>query len=154
MYVSLHHRWRLWSGLLASGGVRTIVNAVEKTLYELLSETRIRAIVDRFYDHMDTLPTAAVIRAMHPPDLTHSRDKLFWFLVGWSGGPDLYVQRFGHPRLRARHLPFVIGDDEAKQWMDCMRLALDEQVPEPHLRSLLESALGRIANHMRNTEPQ
>jgi hemoglobin len=126
---------------------------VEKTLFELLGEPRLRAIVDTFYDHMDRRPESQPIRAMHPADLSSSRDKLFWFLVGWSGGPDLYVQRFGHPRLRARHLPFVIGDAEAVQWMDCMRLALEAHVPEPHLRSLLESALGRIANHMRNAEP-
>ena len=122
------------------------------TLYERLGDARIRALVDRFYDHMDTDPTCAEVRAMHPEDLSSSRDKLYWFLVGWSGGPQLYVERFGHPRLRARHLPFPIGDGAALQWMHAMRLALDEVVTEPHTRSLLEATFGRIAGHMRNQD--
>lgn len=124
----------------------------EKTLFEVLGEARLKALVERFYDHMEARSEAAAIRAMHPPDLAGSREKLFHFLVGWSGGPPMYVERHGHPRLRARHLPFVIGDDEARQWMDCMRLALAEIVPEAPLRSLLESAFGRIAMHMRNAD--
>lgn len=125
---------------------------MDTNLYDVLGEERIKALVDRFYDHMDALPEVATIRAMHD-DLARSRDKLFRFLVGWSGGPQLYVERYGHPMLRARHLPFVIGDAEAQQWMSCMRKALGEVVPEPHLRSLLESAFGRIALHMRNAAP-
>jgi hemoglobin len=124
---------------------------VETTLYQRLGDARIRALVDRFYDHMDTDPACATIRAMHP-DLDRARDKLYWFLVGWAGGPQLYVERFGHPRLRARHMPFSIGDQEALEWMHAMRLALAETVPEPHLRSLLEASLGRIAGHMRNRD--
>ena len=69
----------------------------------------LRALVDRFYDLMDLEPAYAGIRQLHPADLGGSRDKLHWFLCGWLGGPDLYVQRFGHPRLRARHLPYAIG---------------------------------------------
>jgi len=127
---------------------------VEKTLFEVLGEDRIRALVDRFYDHMHAEPDAAGVRAMHPEDLGTSRDKLFWFLVGWSGGPPRYVERFGHPRLRARHLPFAIGDGEAKQWMHCMRLALAEVIAEPPLRSLMETAFGQIALHMRNVSDE
>ena len=123
---------------------------MEKTLFEVLGDGRIRALVDRFYDHMDVVPEAAGIRAMHPADLSGSRDKLYWFLVGWSGGPPLFVQRFGHPRLRARHLPFAIGDDEALQWMQCMRLALAEVIAEAPLRATLEATFGQIAEHMRN----
>ncbi len=129
------------------------MSEVETTLYDRLGDERIRRLVDRFYDHMESVPECAPIRAMHPADLAGSRDKLYWFLVGWAGGPPLYVERHGHPRLRARHLPFSIGDAEALQWMHCMRLALDEVVGEPHLRSLLEAALGRVAGHMRNQEP-
>jgi len=127
---------------------------VEDSLYDILGRERIHALVTRFYDFMDTLPEAAAIRAMHPPDLASSREKLELFLVGWSGGPPLYVERFGHPRLRARHLPFPIGNDEAWQWMHCMRKALAEVIPEPHQRSLLESAFGRIAMHMRNAQDE
>lgn len=126
---------------------------MDKTLYEVLGRERIHALVTRFYDHMHERPDAAPIRALHPDDLAHSREKLELFLVGWSGGPPLYVERYGHPRLRARHLPFPIGDAEARQWMDCMRAALDEVISEPHLRSLLEATFGQIADHMRNVAP-
>ena len=56
-----------------------------QNLYEYLGEENIRALVDHFYDAMDDLPEAQTIRAMHPDDLAESRDKFFWFLVGWSG---------------------------------------------------------------------
>lgn len=109
-----------------------------------------RALVDRFYDLMDDLPEAAPIRGMHPKDLRMSREKLFLFLVGWLGGPPLYVQRFGHPRLRARHLPFPIDDDGADQWMRCMEQALEEHVGDQTLRDQLKHAFRRTADHMRN----
>ena len=112
-------------------------------------EEGVRALVDRFYDLMDTLPEAAGIRAMHPRDLRMSREKLYLFLVGWLGGPPLYVERFGHPRLRARHLPFPIGDSEAKQWMLCMSQALGE-LKDTELAAYLERALTGVAAHMRN----
>ena len=109
-----------------------------------------RALVDRFYDLMDLEPAYAGIRALHPGDMTESRNKLFWFLCGWLGGPSLYVERFGHPRLRARHLPYAIGLSERDQWMACMFQALREQaVPEPLVERLLES-LHNTADWMRN----
>ena len=121
------------------------------TPFEALGgEAAVRALVDRFYDLLDTKPEAAPIRAMHPPDLQMSREKLFLFLVGWLGGPPLYVQRFGHPRLRARHLPFPIEDSAAAQWMSCMSDALAEQVQDPALRGHLDQAFRRTAQHMRN----
>ena len=124
---------------------------MKDTHYERIGgEPAVRRLVDRFYDLMDTLPEAKAIRAMHPPSLDSSRDKLHWFLVGWLGGPDLYVERFGHPRLRARHLPFVIDDAARNAWMLCMRRALDEQVPDVLFRELLSGTLGKVADHMRN----
>ncbi|MCB9760810.1 MAG: group II truncated hemoglobin [Alphaproteobacteria bacterium] len=120
-------------------------------LFEALGrEAGVRALVDTFYDLMDTLPEAAGIRALHPADLSGSREKLYLFLVGWTGGPMLYVERYGHPRLRARHLPFPIGDAEAEAWMLCMTEALDECVPDDRLRDELGRAFRRIAGHMRN----
>ncbi|MFM7570860.1 MAG: group II truncated hemoglobin, partial [Betaproteobacteria bacterium] len=89
-------------------------------------ESAARELVDRFYDLMDLEPAYSDIRALHPPDLDSSRDKLFWFLCGWLGGPAHYIERFGHPRLRARHLPFAIGIRERDQWLSCMRQAMQE----------------------------
>jgi len=90
------------------------------------SEAGVRALVDRFYDLMDLEPEFAGLRALHPPTLEGSRDKLAWFLTGWLGGPNLYVERFGHPRLRARHMPYSIGIAERDQWITCMGLAMAE----------------------------
>ena len=90
----------------------------EATLYELIGgETGLRALVERFYNLLDTSPEAAQIRALHPKSLKQSREKFFMFLSGWSGGPQLYVEKFGHPRLRMRHAPFSIGFSERDQWI-------------------------------------
>lgn len=110
----------------------------------------VRALVDRFYDHMDTLPEAKVVRDLHPADLGDARDKLYWFLSGWSGGPPLYVMRKGHPRLRARHMPFAIGPQARDQWMLCMDRALEDLIEQPLLRAQLSAAFRRIAAHMQN----
>lgn len=118
-------------------------------------EPGVRRLVDRFYDLMDSLPEARGIRALHPERLDGSRDKLFWFLVGWLGGPPLYVTRFGHPRLRARHLPFPIGVAERDAWMRCMTGALADCVEDAALRELLRASLAQLADHMRNrAEPE
>ncbi|MCA3184379.1 MAG: group II truncated hemoglobin, partial [Cupriavidus sp.] len=95
-------------------------NREEITAYELIGgEGRVRELVDRFYDLMDLETEFAGLRALHPSTLDGSRDKLFWFLCGWLGGPNYFIERFGHPRLRARHLPFEIGTSERDQWMRC-----------------------------------
>ena len=97
------------------------------TPYERLGgDAAVRALVDRFYDLMDLEPEYADLRRAHGSDLTDARDKLYWFLSGWLGGPDLYIERFGHPRLRARHLPFAIGVRERDQWLACMNQAMVE----------------------------
>jgi hemoglobin len=114
-------------------------------------EAAVRALVDRFYDLMDLEPAYARLRAIHPTDLSGSRDKLFWFLCGWLGGPDYFQQRFGHPRLRARHLPFAIGIAERDQWMNCMRQAMQECELDPALRERLDAAFMNTADWMRNT---
>jgi hemoglobin len=121
------------------------------TPYERLGgEPGVRALVDRFYDLMDLEPHYAGLRALHPADLAGSRDKLHWFLCGWLGGPDLYVERFGHPRLRARHLPYAIGIAERDQWMACMVQALQENEVDPALAQRLAEAFFGTADWMRN----
>jgi hemoglobin len=98
----------------------------EATPYTLIGgETTVARLCQRFYELMETVPQFATIRALHPADLQSSRDKLFMFLSGWLGGPDLYVQNIGHPMLRRRHLPFAIGEAERDQWVACMVLAME-----------------------------
>jgi hemoglobin len=125
------------------------------TPYELVGGAeRLRALVHRFYELMDTLPEAYGIRKLHPQDLSGSEEKLFMFLSGWLGGPQLFVEKFGHPRLRARHLPFAIGTPEAEQWMLCMRLAMEENIPDQRLRQSLDKSLSDLAAFMRNKDDQ
>jgi hemoglobin len=123
------------------------------TPYELLGgDVVLRRLVRRFYELMDSLPEAYGVRKMHPRDLAGSEEKLFMFLSGWLGGPQLYVEKFGHPRLRARHLPFSIGAAERDQWMLCMRQALAEQVADASLRDQLDRKLADLADFMRNRQ--
>jgi hemoglobin len=121
------------------------------SFYEKIGgEPAVRRLVDRFYELMDTLPEAAHIRQMHPPSLTESNLKLFEFLSGWLGGPPIYIQKRGHPRLRARHLPFPIDDAARDQWMLCMERALDEVVTDQEVGAKLKGGFRDLASHMRN----
>ena len=113
-------------------------------------EAAVRGLVDRFYDLMDLEPGFTELRSLHPASLDGSRDKLHWFLCGWLGGPDHYVERFGHPRLRARHLPFRIGIKERDQWMACMMQAMNESELDPALQARLTESFMGTADWMRN----
>jgi hemoglobin len=107
-------------------------------------------IIDLFYDRMDSLPEARIIRVMHPEDLGATRAVLKRYLAEWLGGPPAYSQERGHPRLRARHLPFSIGDEERDAWMSCMRGAVEEVIADVAIREwILEKLLG-VATWMRN----
>ena len=125
----------------------------EATAFELVGgEAAVRGIVDRFYDLMELEPRFAHLRGLHPTSLDGSRDKLFWFLCGWLGGPAHYESRFGHPRLRARHLPFTIGVRERDDWLVCMALAMEQQDLSEALRERLLSAFFNTADWMRNLD--
>src|SRR5512138_1327526 len=106
----------------------------ETPLYELLGgEKGLRSLVDLFYDIMDSAPETTKIRGFQAKSMNKSREKLFMFLSGWSGGPQLYVEQFGHPRLRMRHMPFEIGPAERDQWLWCMNKALDGSGLDPRV---------------------
>ena len=90
------------------------------------------------------------LRQIHAKDLQHSEQKLYWFLVGWLGGPPLYEKQFGHPRLRQRHMPFAIDQSMVSQWLYCMAKALDQWVPDPKDNALIYSQLSSLAQHMIN----
>ena len=121
------------------------------TAFELMGgEASVRVLVDRFYDLMDLESAYAHLRAVHGSDLNAARDKLFWFLCGWLGGPSHYIERFGHPRLRMRHMPFEIGVRERDQWLACMAQAMQEvQLPEA-LQTRLQESFFQTADWMRN----
>lgn len=110
----------------------------------------IRHLVDRFYDLMDSSPEAANVRALHAHSLRGSREKLYLYLTGWTGCPPVYVEKYGHPRLRARHLPFAIGARERDEWLWCMDRAMDEQPMPDDLRVAVRQKLHELADFMRN----
>jgi hemoglobin len=127
------------------------VEAAPQTPYGLLGgDAAVRALVERFYDLMDLEPQYAELRALHAPDLAHAREKLYLFLSGWLGGPSLYIERYGHPMLRRRHLPFPIGVRERDQWMACMEQAMVDQGVADDLGARLRGAFFQTADWMRN----
>ena len=125
--------------------------AASETPYARLGgDAAVRALVERFYDLMDLEPQYAQLRALHAADLSHAREKLTLFLSGWLGGPSLYIERYGHPMLRRRHLPFPIGIRERDQWLACMQLAMAERGVDDDLRARLGEAFFQTADWMRN----
>ena len=124
---------------------------MEQSPYEQLGgEEGLHRLVDRFYEIMDTDPSVKETRDLHSTRLGGANKKLFMFLSGWLGGPNLYIEAFGHPRLRRRHMDFKIGQREAEQWMQCMKQALKDENIAPELAAHLETALTNTAQHMRN----
>jgi hemoglobin len=123
---------------------------IRKTPYEYLQEQGVRDLANRFYDIMETDPKAKELLAIHPLPLDNIRQKFFEFLSGWTGGPSLFEQKYGHPRLRARHLPFTVNQELKEQWMYCMNKALDETVENAIVRDHLHQAFDQMAAHMIN----
>ena len=113
-------------------------------------EKAVRELVDRFYDLMDSRDDVVELRKLHAPDLGDAREKLFMFMSGWLGGPPLYIEKFGHPRLRQRHMPFAIGELERDQWMTCIDQAMTDMKIEPVLQKELYAAFYKTADFMRN----
>ena len=123
------------------------------TLYQAVGgEAGVRALTRRFYELMDTMPEAAHCRAIHPPDLSGSEEKLYEYLTGWLGGPPLYTQKRGHPMLRRRHFVAPIGPAERDEWLLCFVRALEETVPGEGLRKIILEPVTRLAHHMQNQE--
>ena len=113
-------------------------------------EPLVQSLVERFYDLMELDPAYAALRAVHGSDLTQARQKLTWFLCGWLGGPQHYTERFGHPRLRMRHMPYSIGILERDQWLACMDQAMGEVGMADALRLRLRDSFFQTADWMRN----
>lgn len=129
------------------------MEAQQTTIYEKIGgAATVGRLADRFYELMDSVAQFKELRAMHPESLAGSRDKLYKFLSGWFGGPDLFVQEFGHPMLRARHMPFAIGTLERDQWVACMVLAMEDVGIDANVRKVLLNNFFNTADFMRNKE--
>lgn len=123
------------------------------TLYEAIGgDQTVRKLVRRFYELMDTLPEARQCRAVHPPSLARAEEKLYEYLTGYLGGPPLYMEKYGHPRLRSRHFVAPIGPDERDGWILCFRRAMDETIEHPKLREIIWAPIERLAFHMQNRD--
>ena len=127
--------------------------ADQLSAYEALGgEPALRAMVARFYRLMASEPGFAALMAVHDPDTSRAEQRLFEFLSGRLGGPDLYIQRHGHPRLRMRHLPFAIGPAERDQWVACMDRAMRETGVHDVVRALLNEFFTAVAANMQNRD--
>lgn len=123
------------------------------TLYEAIGgDATVRALCHRFYELMDTLPQAAHCRAIHPPSLKDSEEKLYEYLTGYLGGPPIYMEKRGHPMLRRRHMVAEIGPEERDEWFLCFRQALDETVEHEKLREIIWAPIEKLGHHMQNKE--
>jgi hemoglobin len=129
-------------------------NKVDQTTpyFRIGGEEKVRELSNRFYDIMETDSVAEELYAMHPQPLTRIRHVFFLYLSLWLGGPDNYQREFGHPRLRARHLPFTVTPELKAQWMYCMRKAMHQTVDDFTLAQQLLSSLDQLAEHMVNTK--
>ena len=123
------------------------------TLYEAIGgDDTIRKLTHRFYELMDTLPEAKNCRAIHPPSLEGSERKLHEYLTGYLGGPPIYIEKYGHPRLRSRHFGAAIGPAERDEWILCFRRAMEETIEHPKLRDIIWPPIERLAFHMQNKD--
>ncbi|RYZ66353.1 MAG: globin [Proteobacteria bacterium] len=123
----------------------------EPTPFERIGgQPTIDRLVDRFYDEIEHSPSARELRAIHSTDLGEIRRVLKLYLGEWLGGPRAYSGERGHPRLRARHLPFAIGVAERDAWLACMRAALEGTVADEEAREGIYGAMARLADFMRN----
>jgi len=124
----------------------------EQTPFDMVGgEERVRALTETFYDVMDSDPGATHVRSLHASSLASSREKLYLFLCGWLGGPQYYVEKYGHPMLRRRHMPFAVDERAKDEWLHCMFIALEKSEIDPDLGRRLHGAFTRLAEHMINT---
>lgn len=127
-------------------------NPPVQTVYEMIGGgDTIRKLVDAFYkrvgQHPDLIP-------IFPDDLTETADKQYLFLTQFFGGPTLYSDQYGHPMLRARHMPFEVTPTRAKAWLGCMSEALDEIGLQGFVRDFMYDRLIQTAHHMVNTRDE
>ena len=119
--------------------------------YDRMGKDKVMLLANAFYDEMENNTDAEELHNIHPQPMNAIRVKFFEFLSGWLGGPDLFVEKYGHPRLRARHLPFAIDHKMYEQWMLCMTIALDKVLEDdPVLKADLRVKFDQLAAHMIN----
>lgn len=118
------------------------------TLYDQLGGAiKLRELIEAFYPKVQEHPSIA---HLFPEDITPVMEKQFQFLSQFLGGPGLYTQQYGHPMMRARHLPVPITHERADAWLDCMRRALGEIGIDDEIQRIILARLTGPAHHFVN----
>ncbi|MBB1381954.1 group II truncated hemoglobin [Shewanella sp. SR41-2] len=126
-------------------------DTAQSNAYDLIGGDKvIRAIAHDFYQQMQTRPETQTLLAIHRSPMQESEQKLYEYLSGWLGGPQLYQQKHGHPALRARHMPFAIDESMRDQWLICMRAAIQNNIKKPEHQQVIIQAISTLADNMRN----
>jgi hemoglobin len=115
----------------------------------------VRRLAERFYEIMSDREPA--LARLHPctPDgrvARVPRDRFTLFLIGWLGGPDDYIEQFGHPRLRMRHARVPVDEAMRDAWLRCMTAAMDECGIRGDVRVFLDARFAEVADFMRNVD--
>ena len=126
-------------------------DTTQSNAYDIIGGDKvIRAIAHDFYQQMQTRPETQALLAIHRSPIVDSEQKLYEFLSGWLGGPQLYQQKHGHPALRARHMSFAIDESMRDQWLICMRAAIINTIKKPEHQQVIIQAISTLADNMRN----
>ena len=124
--------------------------AADKSLYDRVGEEPLRRVVHAFYQGVAGDPA---LRALYPEeDLGPAEERLALFLIQYWGGPSIYSERRGHPRLRMRHVGFHIDTAARDLWLKHMRTAVDDAGLAPADRDELWAYLEYAANFMVNAD--
>ena len=125
------------------------MDLAEETLYDKLGADNLQLLVDRFYDLVFENPQ---ISHLFKTDKNVIKEKQRLFLTQFLGGPPLYSTQYGHPRLRARHLPHSIGSEDAVAWLSCMSVSIQSLSIEQKLKDEMMERLIPTAMFMVNRE--
>ncbi|MGB0933127.1 MAG: globin [Lishizhenia sp.] len=118
------------------------------TLYEILGEQTIKELVNRFYERV---LKDEKIKHLFTNDIEVIKDKQFRFLCQFLGGPQYYIEKYGHPKMRMRHLPHAISEEGKEAWLGCMKKAIDSLNLGDNLSRALYDCFPKIAQHMVNS---
>lgn len=123
------------------------MNGQTRTLYEILGEKVIMNLVNEFYSRVYAHTT---LSPLFQNDIEEVKDKQYRFLCQFLGGPQFYTEKYGHPRMRMRHLPHAIDDNAKIEWLKCMREAIGTLGLEADLAEALYNCFPAVAHHMVN----
>lgn len=124
----------------------------EPTVYDAVGgDAFFRELVDKFYDNVEA---DAALLAVYPDleDLAGARERFYLFLCQFWGGPRTYTETRGHPRLRLRHMPFVVNEDGRDRWLAAMRKAMDDMDINPGIDAAMWEYFVQSAEFMRNDQ--